>query len=106
MIESPEWTAAYTAVRRLFAKAFAECGLDEVAAAHAMRILRSLVRGFVINEMSGSAAASADYESFDLAMDVFLGGLPTLVKKPHCRKNRAAAVSLQLRMFRQVCFPR
>jgi hypothetical protein len=88
MIESREWTAAYTAVRELFEKAFAECGLGEVATAHAMRILRSLVRGFVINEMSGSAAASANFdESFDLAMDVFLGGLPTLVKKPHCAKE-------------------
>jgi hypothetical protein len=88
MIESPEWMTAYTAVRQLFEKAFAECGLDEVAAAHAIRILRSLVRGFVINEMSGSAAASADFdESFDFAIDVFIGGLPVLVKKPHCAKH-------------------
>jgi hypothetical protein len=59
MIESPEWMAAFTAVRQLFQKAFAKCGLDDLAAAHAMSILRSLVRGFVINEMSGSATASA-----------------------------------------------
>ena len=84
MIESPEWMAAFTAVRQLFEKAFAECGLDDLAAAHAMRILRSLVRGFVINEMSGSAAASADFdESFTFAMDVFLAGLPVLRGKPH-----------------------
>ena len=51
MIESPEWMAAFMAVRRLFENAFAECGLDDVAPAHAIRILRSLVRGFVINEM-------------------------------------------------------
>jgi hypothetical protein len=64
-------------VRQLFEKALAECGLDDLAAAHAMRILRSLVRGFVINEMSGSAAASADFdESFTFAMDVFLAGCP------------------------------
>ena len=88
IIDSEEWMTAYTAVRRLFEKAFAECGLDEVAAAHAIRILRSLVRGFVINEMSGSAAASADFdESFDIAMDVFIGGLPELMK-PHCAKQQ------------------
>lgn len=38
------------------------------------------MRGFVINEMSGSFYGSADYdESFDLAVDIYLGGLPTLV---------------------------
>jgi WHG domain-containing protein len=85
MIESPEWMAAFSAVRRLFEKAFAECGLEDSVAAHAIRILRSLVRGFVINEMSGSATASAEFdEAFDFAMDVFLDGLPTLLKKPHC----------------------
>jgi hypothetical protein len=82
MVESPEWAAAFGAVRQLFEKAFAECGLDGVIAAHALRILRSLIRGFVINEMSGSPTASPDFdESFDFAMDVFLGGLPTLLLK-------------------------
>jgi hypothetical protein len=51
MVESPEWMAAFVAVRRLFEKAFSECGLDDMATAHALRTLRSLVRGFVINEM-------------------------------------------------------
>jgi Tetracyclin repressor-like, C-terminal domain len=92
MIESPEWMAAFTAVRRLFEKAFAECGLEEVAAAHALRILRSLVRGFVINEMSGSAAASAEFdESFDFAMDIFLGGLPALRINQPCARNIAVS---------------
>jgi hypothetical protein len=89
MVESPEWMAAFVAVRRLFEKAFAECGLDDMATAHALRTLRSLVRGFVINEMSGSAAASADFdESFDFAMDVFLGGLPALLRKQRCAVDR------------------
>jgi hypothetical protein len=43
-------------------------------------MLRSLVRSFVINE-----TASADFdESFDFAMDVFLGGLPALLRKQRC----------------------
>jgi Tetracyclin repressor-like, C-terminal domain len=88
MVESPEWMAAFTAVRRLLEKVFTECGLDDIAAAHASRILRSLVRGYVINEMSGSATASDFDESFDFAMDVFLGGLPALLRKPHCAKER------------------
>ena len=89
IVESPDWMAAFTAVRQLFEKAFAECGLDERASAHALRILRSLVRGFVVNEMSGSAAAWADFdESFDFAMDVFLGGLPALMGISRCAKVR------------------
>jgi hypothetical protein len=84
MVESPEWMAAFVAVRRLFEKAFSECGLDDMATAQALRTLRSLVRGFIINEMSGSASASADFdESFDFAMDVFLGC-------GHCRGSSAA----------------
>ena len=47
IVESPEWMQAFRAVRQLFEKAFSECGLDEVGATHALRILRSLVRGFV-----------------------------------------------------------
>jgi hypothetical protein len=46
------------------------------------------VRGFVTNEMSGSVAASADFdESFDFAMDVYLSGLPALIRKPPCAKE-------------------
>jgi hypothetical protein len=95
--------AAFTAVRRLFEEAFAECGLDDMAAAHAIRILRGLVRGFVINEMSGSAAASADFdESFDFAMDVFLGGLPTLLRKPHWASERRYDRALSAERFQQL----
>jgi hypothetical protein len=32
MIESPEWMAAFTAVRQLFEKAFEKCGLDDLEA--------------------------------------------------------------------------
>jgi hypothetical protein len=35
MVESPEWMEAFVAVRRLFEKASAECGLDDMATAHA-----------------------------------------------------------------------
>jgi hypothetical protein len=41
MVESPEWLAAFVAVRRLFEKAFAECGLDDMATAHALRFAAS-----------------------------------------------------------------
>lgn len=83
IVESKEWMEASLALRHLFAKAFSECGLDEMAGAHALRMLRSLVRGFVVNEMSGSFYTSADNdESFELAVEVFICGLPALIRTP------------------------
>jgi hypothetical protein len=74
---------AFVGVRRLFEKAFEDCGLDEHACEHALRILRSLVRGFVVNEMSLPYSASAEYDdSFDLAVEIFLNGLPILAQSP------------------------
>lgn len=91
IVESPEWMEASGAVRQLFARAFRQCGLDEAAAAHAIRILRSLVHGYVINEMSGSFYLPADKdESFDLAVDVFLRGLPALMPCSHEYRSRSA----------------
>lgn len=81
--ESKEWMDGSITMRQLFTGIFLECGLDETAAVHALRMLRSLVRGFVVNEMSGSfhAAASND-ESYELAIDVFICGLPVLMEQP------------------------
>lgn len=89
MIESAEWIEAFIAVRRLFEDALAECGLENTAAVHALRILRSLVRGFVVNEMSGSFSGSEEFDdSFELAVEMFLSGLPILKQKSrsdeHC----------------------
>jgi hypothetical protein len=58
MIESSEWMEAASAVRQLFIKAFQKYGLDEVAAGHALRMLRSLVHGYVIGEMSGGVLSA------------------------------------------------
>jgi hypothetical protein len=95
IVESPEWMQAFRAVRQLFEKAFSECGLDEVGATHALRILRSLVRGFVINEMAGSFSGSEDFDdSFELAMEMFLRGLPILRgKEPKLPCQRAAKIA-------------
>lgn len=91
MIDSPEWMEAAGAVRQLFLKAFKQCGLKEVAAVHAMRMLRSLLHGYVLNEMSGSFYLPTDEdESFDLAVDVFLRGLPALMPSSHEYRARIA----------------
>jgi hypothetical protein len=81
IVDSPEWMDAFLAVRKLFERAFEECGLDEITGDHALRILRSLVRGFVINEMSVPYSVLADFDkSFELAVDMFLEGLPALAR--------------------------
>jgi hypothetical protein len=87
IVQNAEWMEAATALHHLM-DTFKQCGLDDVASAHAFRMVRSLIRGFVVNEMSGSFFASADCdESFDLAVDVFIEGLPAL------QRNRGSAVS-------------
>jgi hypothetical protein len=92
MVESPEWMEAARALRQLFIKAFQQYGLDEVAAAHAHRILRSLVYGYVTSEMLGAFYLPADNnESFDLAVDVVLRGLPALTPCSHEYRSRSAA---------------
>jgi hypothetical protein len=55
---------------------FAQVGLEGEQAQHALRMLRSLVRGFVINEMALSFLDSLDYQrSYELAIEVFIQGL-------------------------------
>jgi hypothetical protein len=45
----------------------------------ALRILRALVRGFVLHEMSQSFLEDVDYdESYSAAVDVFIRGLDVL----------------------------
>jgi hypothetical protein len=89
MVNSPEWIETAGAVRQLFT-AFQQYGLDEVAAAHALRILRSLVYGYVMNEMSGSFDLPADKGESGLAVDVFLRGLPALTPCSHEYRSRSA----------------
>ena len=94
MIQSPEWMEAAGAVRQLFVRALQQCGLDNEAAGYAIRMLRSLVHGYVVNEMSGSFYLPGDQnESFDLAVDVFLRGLPALMPCSHEYRSRNAEIS-------------
>ncbi len=81
--ESIEKIRVGEAVRAAYVEVFAECGYEGEAALHGVRIVRSLVRGFVVNEMSGSFidAESTD-EAFRLAIEVFIRGLPALNQVP------------------------
>jgi len=79
--DSPEWREAHAQLREFMISLFAECGLNGRAADEALHILRSLVRGFVLHEVMDSFLSTYSYgESFDKAMDVFIAGLPVLMK--------------------------
>src|SRR5665213_455193 len=75
--DSPEWRQAALELSKFVLCVFAEAGLDGAPAQHAIRMLRSLVRGFVLNEMAASFLEPLDYEeSFKLVVDAFILGLP------------------------------
>jgi Tetracyclin repressor-like, C-terminal domain len=75
--DSPEWRQALFDVSQVVLRVFAEVGLDGEPAQHALRMLRSLIRGFVLNEMAASFLDPLDYEaSFKLAIDAFVMGMP------------------------------
>jgi hypothetical protein len=75
--DSPEWRQALLDVSQIACGVFAEVGLNGDSAQHANRMLRSLIRGFVLNEMTASFFEPLDYDaSFKLAIDAFVMGLP------------------------------
>ena len=81
--ESADKIRAAEAVRAVYAEVFAQCGYEGQAALYGARIMHSLVRGFVVNEMSESFIdAEETDEAFRLAIDVFIQGLPALNQVP------------------------
>jgi hypothetical protein len=79
--DTPEWREAHEQLRKFMISIFAECGVHGRAAAEALQILRCLVRGFVLHEVMDSFLITYPYdESYEKAMDVFIAGLPVLLK--------------------------
>jgi len=63
-------------------KLFTTCGVVEERAHHALRMLKSLVRGFTLHEMNTTYLDSLEYDvSFELAVDIFLKGLLVLARE-------------------------
>ncbi|MCX7318444.1 MAG: TetR-like C-terminal domain-containing protein [Hyphomicrobiales bacterium] len=79
-VTSAEWKDAGASLAHTVMTVLASCGLCEAKASHAALILRSLVRGFIVNEMSTPNSALDFHESFDLAVRIFVYGLPELEK--------------------------
>jgi Tetracyclin repressor-like, C-terminal domain len=75
--DSPEWRQALSELSQTAYRVFSQVALDGQPAQQALRMLRSLVRGFVLNEMVASFLEPLDYGvSFELAIDAFVLGLP------------------------------
>jgi len=60
-------------------RVFGDAEISGESARHAIRILKSLVRGFVLNEMSAPVARPIEYQkSYVFAVEMFVGGLSAL----------------------------
>lgn len=92
--DSPEWREAVEQIRRLMTILFAECGVYGEAAEQAQRILRCIVRGFVLHEITDYFFDPVSYdESFEKAMSVFITGLPTLIQHDERMADRAVTAA-------------
>jgi Tetracyclin repressor-like, C-terminal domain len=93
--DTAEWRAAVDDLRVFMTEILSECGLRGTAADEALRILRSLVRGFVVHEVMDSFFDPVSYdECYDHAIEMFIGGLPMLggmnLKVVHSARDRIA----------------
>lgn len=78
-VDNPEYQKAAGQLAQTVMRIFSEAGLGNDAIKHAIRILKSLVRGFIINEMSAPVARPLEYQkSYVLAVEIFVRGLPEL----------------------------
>ena len=78
--DCPEWRQAHERLHLFMMDMFAECGLVDDPAEHALEMLRSLVRGYVLHEVMHTFVGVEAYdESFESAVRVFVAGIPALV---------------------------
>jgi hypothetical protein len=81
MTDCPEWRQAGGELGSFLCGILADIGIRGHRAEHALRIIRSLVRGFVIHEMQVSFLEPLDYEeTFAMAVDVLVIGLKGLAE--------------------------
>jgi Tetracyclin repressor-like, C-terminal domain len=82
IVDSPEWRREGEELGGFVLGIIAGVGLTGQPAIHALRILRALVRGFVMHEMASSFMEPLDYdESYGIAVEVYLRGLSALQTK-------------------------
>ncbi len=78
-VDNPEYQKAAGQLGQTVLRVFTGAGLSNEATRHAIRILKSLVRGFVLGEMSAPVARPIEYQrSYVFAVEMFVSGLGTL----------------------------
>ena len=78
--DCPEWREAHENLHSFMMDVFAGCGLFGQPAEDALNMLRSLVRGYVLNEMMHTLIGVESYDdAFESAVRVFIAGLPALM---------------------------
>ena len=78
-VDSPEWRAAQMELAAVIFGVFSQLGISGEQAQHALRILRSFVRGFVMHEMAASFLDPFEHDqSYEIGISVFIEGLGVL----------------------------
>jgi hypothetical protein len=81
-VDNSECQKAAGQLAQIILRVFGDAGISGAAVKHAIRILKSLVRGFVINEMSAPVARPIEYQkSYVVAVEMFVSGLSELRKE-------------------------
>jgi hypothetical protein len=77
--DSPAWRREGELLQAATLAIFAEVGINGEQGAIALRILRALVRGFVLHEMASSFLDDVDYDAtYAVTLNVFIRGLDEL----------------------------
>ena len=77
--DSPEWRAEQMKLGGIMFSIFAQLGVTGEQAQHALRVLRSFVRGFVLHEMGASFLEPLDHDqSYERGIEIFIEGLRVL----------------------------
>ncbi len=77
--DSPEWRTEQMKLAEVMLGIFSQLGVEGEQAQHALRIVRSFVRGFVLHEMGASFLEPLEHEqSYQLGIGLFIEGLRAL----------------------------
>lgn len=80
-VDTPEWRAAYMELGAVVVGVFGQLGVRGELAHHALRMLRAIIRGFVLHEMASSFLEPLSHDqSYELTIKVFTEGLSVLRK--------------------------
>src|ERR1700761_6770314 len=77
--DSPEWRQAQMQLGAVVLSVLAQIGVRDEQALHALRIIRSFVRGFVLHEVAASFLEPLEHDqTYELGVKVFMEGLQVL----------------------------